>query len=342
MQKITSKLTLCLAIILALAACAKENKVASSSKETKPQETNPKTNQNQDGKTDKDNDTNCKPGFFGPDCKPCTCSEHGACNDGKNGDGTCTCEANWKGANCDESDTDTDIECAVGSGKFGENCENCTCQHGTCNDGKEGNGKCTACDSDKWTGDNCDKCKNNKLGTNCDIDRVDINGQIWTNRNMDVTVGNDGNQLTCYVNDFAPQNELPDFVKNYGCLYMWEDAVKVCPAGWHLPDKEEFEALLTYVGGVGTTKSSQNLRATSFKNGSDTYGFGALPAGFYTSGFTTDQYFGKVAEFWSATEDEKNKNWAYNLTVTINHFGTILDPYMKDQAYSVRCLKDAD
>jgi uncharacterized protein (TIGR02145 family) len=236
------------------------------------------------------------------------------------------------------SDEDQTKECLAN--QFGAECKPCTCQHGTCKDGKDGDGECSKCDSGIWTGKNCNECTNNKLGANCDIDTVVINGQTWTKRNMDVTRGNDGSQLTCYVNDFAPESELPDFVKNYGCLYMWADAMKVCPAGWHLPSKEEFEALLTYVGGVGTTKSSQNLRATSFRNGSDTYGFGALAAGFYTSGFTTDQYFGSVAEFWSATEDEKNKNWAYRLTVTNNNFGTIFDTYLQDYAYSVRCLKD--
>ncbi len=90
MQKITSKLALCLALTLALATCGKENKTTDSSKETKSQETKPQ-------KTSPD----CAKGSgkFGADCKPCTCV-NGTCNDGQEGDGLCSsCEDGYTGTN---------------------------------------------------------------------------------------------------------------------------------------------------------------------------------------------------------------------------------------------------
>ncbi|PRP83692.1 hypothetical protein PROFUN_03847 [Planoprotostelium fungivorum] len=42
----------------------------------------------------------CRPGYYGNKCANCTCV-HGKCNDGKYGDGSCTCEKGWTGVNCD-------------------------------------------------------------------------------------------------------------------------------------------------------------------------------------------------------------------------------------------------
>ncbi len=160
---------------------------------------------------------------------------------------------------------------------------------------------------------------------------VTINGQTWTAKNMDITTGNDGSKLTCYANTAKD----PDFIKNYGCLYTFEDAQKVCPSGWHLPTQTELSALIIYAGGENSTGAT-NLRASSWGSGADKYGFGALPAGSYYGGNYLN--FGNYAYFWSATENEDNSNYAYNLyldngnaNVYNNHKGT---------AFSVRCVRD--
>jgi alpha-tubulin suppressor-like RCC1 family protein len=41
----------------------------------------------------------CEMSFFGPHCESCQCL-HGKCNDGIEGDGSCTCERDWKGIDC--------------------------------------------------------------------------------------------------------------------------------------------------------------------------------------------------------------------------------------------------
>ena len=40
----------------------------------------------------------------------------------------------------------------------------------------------------------------------------------------------------------------------YGCLYNWDDAKKVCPDGWHLPTKKDFDDLLAYADAHRTSK----------------------------------------------------------------------------------------
>lgn len=49
---------------------------------------------------------------------------------------------------------------------------------------------------------------------------------------------------------WAYNNDQKNKVK-YGYLYDYETAKNVCPTGWHLPAKEEFETLLQDVGGSG-------------------------------------------------------------------------------------------
>ena len=98
--------------------------------------------------------TECKPGYFGKNCAPCTC-KHGDCNDGPEGDGKCSecyqtyvSEDNFIGDNCDE--------CAPGY--YGPRCEKCNClESQECSDGITGTG-CSKCKNPLMTGDKCDVC----------------------------------------------------------------------------------------------------------------------------------------------------------------------------------------
>jgi len=92
----------------------------------------------------------------------------------------------------------------------------------------------------------------------------------------------------------------------FGRYYNWEEAMKACPAGWHLPTKEEWNAMVAAIGGVevegkylkvsSNADEYQNLLPVSWGwqgynirgsrrypgYGEDKYGFGAYPAGCYT------------------------------------------------------------
>ena len=128
----------------------------------------------------------------------------------------------------------------------------------------------------------------------------------------------------------------------YGRLYTWTAATTACPSGWHLPSKAEWETLFTAVGGQST--ASNVLKSTSgwyvARNGTDVYGFSALPAG----GKSDWGYYNKGddAYFWSSTEG--NRYSAYYTTLYydsdkgFDNAKFINDA--KDYAFSVRCLKD--
>lgn len=140
-------------------------------------------------------------------------------------------------------------------------------------------------------------------------------------------------------------------IKNYGCLYTWDNALKAIPDGWHLPSKIEFENFLKYIEKNKTSTSAflalidksmawanyYELLPQYIKDkGGDDFSFSARPAGFYHS----DRYyfFGSQADFWSTTVDANNANFAY--TLDLNGGSAFMYESYKSSAFSVRCIKD--
>ena len=113
----------------------------------------------------------------------------------------------------------------------------------------------------------------------------------------------------------------------------------ICPSGWHLPEKKEWETLLTKVGGEATALKVLKSQTGWFRqgNGSDDVGFSALPAG---DRINNGNFFdiGKLAGFWSASETDYNYAKALDLGYCSNY--AALGYYNKSFGFSVRCLKD--
>lgn len=125
---------------------------------------------------------------------------------------------------------------------------------------------------------------------------VTIGEQTWLAENLNYAM----DSSWCYAND-------PANCALYGRFYEWNAANKACPVGWRLPNDEDWAELLS--NGDFSSYEQQNQTVASFrsttgwedgKNGTDIYGFSALPAGFHT----TDGSFidnGYEAVFWSAS-----------------------------------------
>uniref|UniRef100_A0A665V3G4 Stabilin 2 n=1 Tax=Echeneis naucrates TaxID=173247 RepID=A0A665V3G4_ECHNA len=93
----------------------------------------------------------CCRGYHGRDCLVCpggvtsSCSNHGKCDDGHLGNGTCTCEVGFRGVACEQ----------CSDGFYGPTCKACNCsKHGSCDDGRRGTGVCL-CEAG-WGGEQCD------------------------------------------------------------------------------------------------------------------------------------------------------------------------------------------
>lgn len=113
-----------------------------------------------------------------------------------------------------------------------------------------------------------------------------IGNQIWMAKNLNVPT-----EEGSWCNENKPEN-----CEKYGRLYTWAAAMKlpaacnekkcegqvkyphqgICPDGFHIPTWKEFKILES----VGGTQLS-STKGWKDGGGTDTYGFSALPAGYY-------------------------------------------------------------
>lgn len=162
---------------------------------------------------------------------------------------------------------------------------------------------------------------------------VEINRQVWLGENLRYRgPAQKFNNWIIEEKDFYyPPNGDRNNIKEYGCLYTWDNAIKACPTGWHLPSKTDFEKLLRVAGNTDRTRfvvlTGQNRKGDSLE-------FDALPAGYYYGFVYYD--IGCDARFWSSTE--LDSSYAYSLDVVSSRAGVGYSN--KVLGYSVRCIKD--
>jgi uncharacterized protein (TIGR02145 family) len=132
----------------------------------------------------------------------------------------------------------------------------------------------------------------------------------------------------------------------YGGLYDWNTAVKVCPAGWHLPGRDEWSELTKFAGGEKV--SGTNLKAKSpYWNGTDKFGFSALPGG-YSEYVHIRQYKGEVGRWWSSiqTGGEWTNDAVYwqmksdSEKLGVGVYNSYDKSTSKRRGYSVRCVQE--
>jgi len=144
---------------------------------------------------------------------------------------------------------------------------------------------------------------------------VKIGSQTWMaenlNYNADGSECKDNNEANC---------------TKYGRLYNWSTAKTACPSGWHLPSREEWRVLVDFAGGGEI--ADKKLKASSgwndeAGNGTDTYGFAALPSSAYHEG---------RCGYWRNSSDER--------VGYCNEGCGWWSPNMENHMYSVRCIQD--
>ena len=164
---------------------------------------------------------------------------------------------------------------------------------------------------------------------------VKIGEQTWMAANLNFET----------AGSFCPEGDSRN-CKRLGRLYSWAEAASVCPEGWRLPTKADFEKLIAEMlkDGVASSKGDAGaaLKAKDgwFKkgNGSDVLGFKALPAGFRGADGKFDG-IGGYAYFWSATEDDEfPESLAYYLFLSFSSDVASLNAFAKEDYRSVRCV----
>jgi hypothetical protein len=145
---------------------------------------------------------------------------------------------------------------------------------------------------------------------------VKVNGKTWLAENLRRKVPDSS---FCYGD--ARQN-----CDKYGRLYVWDAAIGrmyapsknplkgICPNGWHIPAKQDFEAALASNG-----SAALNI----------------VPAGFryYDDSYVDEN---RSASFWTSSEFDTTR--AYLVRLGSN--GTTFEHYNKKIACSLRCVMD--
>ena len=189
---------------------------------------------------------------------------------------------------------------------------------------------------------------------------VNIGNQCWMKENLNTTHDALGASITryCYANNSA--NCI-----SYGGLYKWNIVMNgeassnavpsgvqgICPFGWHIPSDEEWKILEGAVDSQYDYPDSEwdetgyrgydvctNLKSTSgwnTGNGTDQYGFSALPGGTSSSSGTGYGNIGNNGLWWSSYN-------SYYRALTNNNPNVLRFYSYSSSAsgYSVRCLAD--
>lgn len=157
---------------------------------------------------------------------------------------------------------------------------------------------------------------------------VRIGNRAWMDRNLNYKP--QAGRSWCY-------NDNASNCAKYGRLYDWNTARTVCPAGWHLPNRQEWGQLAYAAGGdaAGTALKTKN-GWTDYGNGTDNYGFSALPGG----SRTVDDEFknaGNRGIWWTATEYDSDSS--YYRRMGYNYDYVYEGTYGKEHGFSVRCVQ---
>ena len=189
---------------------------------------------------------------------------------------------------------------------------------------------------------------------------VKIGEQVWMAQNLNYEAATS----YCF-------NDSTEYCEKYGRLYTWAASVDksekecglgnecnlafgnirgICPDGWYLPSEADFETLIKAVGGEkgagAKLKSLSGWRDDGgvSGNGTDTFGFSALPVGVGMQGFYGEGY---GTQFWGSTEcgsasaADKGYSCASIMSLDYDDVDVSLRSYAaKDFKFSVRCIKE--
>lgn len=151
---------------------------------------------------------------------------------------------------------------------------------------------------------------------------VTIRKQTWMAENMRMRIENS----SCYDND--KKN-----CEKYGRLYSWEDAKKICPTGWSLPKKFDYEILMDIEYDKLKSTAGWSTINNANGNGTDNYKFSVLPGG-YDTGMFSD--IGKNAYFWTSTPRSDGYAWYLEFGRNSSKFAS----NSNSVKMSVRCIKN--
>lgn len=158
-----------------------------------------------------------------------------------------------------------------------------------------------------------------------------------------------------YSKDGLGCGYLPNYQAEKCAAVMSQKTVRgICPQGWHLPDTTEWNTLLNYVGNPPIKLVKRELMY--FKGATDTYGFSAIPTGYWSDNSCYECYESLTGDhiyFWASTPFVHDKStdksyYEFEFGGSPNHsnWSAIMyfnrSPTVASYAIPVRCIMDRD
>ena len=161
---------------------------------------------------------------------------------------------------------------------------------------------------------------------------IKIGNQVWFAENL-AFKSEDG----CWIYNDSKSN-----LEQYGYLYDWETAQNVCPSGWHLPSKDEWQTLIDTLGGEeiagGKLKNKLNSWSSPNAGATNESGFNGLAGGYRYSDSGDYHNIHQSAFWWTSTEF--SKGWVYHFAIVFDNEKAFLSDSRETAGYAVRCIKD--
>ncbi len=160
--------------------------------------------------------------------------------------------------------------------------------------------------------------------TNGDDIATGLDNSTWaTTTSGAVTVYDEGG-----ANEASNLSQRGRLYNNYAAA----DARGICPSGWHVPSRDEFTALRTFLGAEDGKKMKSSVNDVPDWDGTNESGFSAFPAGYRNTGGIFAQE-DRTAFWTTSTWDvvlQPGNDAAQEFQPGVNY------------GLSVRCLKDSE
>lgn len=122
-----------------------------------------------------------------------------------------------------------------------------------------------------------------------------------------------------------------EFCEGLGRLYDWHDAHTSCPAGWHVPNFDEWKALFSTYGGI--MKAGKELRPEGKSNFNAEYGgMGDTNNHFYSAGH--------IANYWDSESHHVTESSGGVVSIHYQLDDITHSAVNNRNRNSVRCLKN--
>jgi len=205
-----------------------------------------------------------------------------------------------------------------------------------------------------------DVCDNTTL---IDVDgnaynTVEIGSQVWMKENLRTSRLNDGipisylpdsaewknrrSEAYCWYNNDSAANNLI-----YGKLYNWFVVTtdKLCPIGWHVPNDDDWNTLIDFLGGLNVAGGKMKEEGVSHWkspniNGTNESGFTGLPSGWRYAIETNTDFTGKETTGLWWNQSEQNNEFIRNVHVQYSNGHVSWGNRYRWAGLPVRCVKD--